>query len=358
MVKLFLSCRYGVRESKMNRSMNSRRALGFTLVELLVVIAIIGILVALLLPAVQAAREAARRMQCSNNLKQFGLAMHTYHSAKRVFPYGSADHDWEANPNGTEARWGGSWRTFLLPFMDKPAIADRLSRINNRSSIVSDRTSPWASSPLQTVIVPGYVCPSEPQPWVRNGFEYWSFGPQDGAAISTYMGCAGPVSTGPLDWGIFGSCGLCTDGSHLDAFCPCTLGNTPQYNRGFYHGHNPDGPGMLDMFPNRISMKDVEDGASNTIHVGETHGVNANGDGCGDQLNWMSTWAVSSTVYGINAQNVGSTWQDGCNFRSYHPGGAHFLFVDGSVHFLSETVDLWTFGYLGARNDGQAVSGY
>ena len=115
---------------------------------------------------------------------------------------------------------------------------------------------------------------------------------------------------------------------------------------------------MLDMYPNEISMKKVVDGSSKTLHVGETHGVNSNEDGCGDHLNWMSTWAVSSTVYGINARNVGSDWNTGCNFRSYHGGGSFFLFVDGSVHYLNEAIDLWAFGYLGDRNDGQVIPSY
>lgn len=328
----------------------------FTLVELLVVIAIIAMLVTLLLPAVQAARAAARRTQCSNKLKQIGIAMQNHHSALGVFPYGSWDHDWEPNPNGTEYRLGGSWRTALLPYVEEIAVNDILANTERKGTAVSDRTSPWASSPMQSRIMSGYICPDEPLPHIRGGFEYWSFGPAEGAAISTYMGSAGPASTGPVDWGITNACGFCTDGKQLDKFCPCTLGNSGDYKRGFYHGHNPGGPGMLDMFPNKISMRKVLDGSSKTLHVGETHGVAGEGaDGCGDHLNWMSTWAVSSTVHGINARGVGSGWNTGCNFRSYHTGGAYFVYVDGSVHFLNDTIDLWAFGYLGDRADGEAL---
>ncbi len=145
-----------------------------------------------------------------------------------------------------------------------------------------------------------------------------------------------------------------------DVYCLCTFGDSAAFDRGFMHGHNPNGPGMLDMYPNGYSTANVPDGTTNTLFVGEITGLDSRGDGCGlaghGQLGWMSTWAVATTVFGINTQGVGGKWHDGCvSFRSHHPGGSHFVLVDGSVHFLSETIDPRTFGYLGARNDGEIV---
>ena len=337
--------------------MQSSKTRGFTLVELLVVIAIIGVLVALLLPAVQAAREAARRASCINNLKQSGIALHNHHGTRKFFPFGSHDADGERNPAGPPwPRFGGNWRTALLPYAENQPLADRLSQIDNRSNTQYDSTSDWVTAEEQLLVLPSYICPSEPPPWLRGEFDLFAIAPAT-AGISTYMGNAGPVAvTPPSSYGATSACGLCSDGARLDVFCDCFTGNEGRYRRGFYHGHNSDGPGMMDMFPNELRISMVLDGTSHTLHVGETHGVNGGLDGCGDRMQWMGTWAVASTVYGINAVDVGTTWRGGgCNFRSYHPGGANFLFVDGSVRWLPDSIDLRVFGYLGNRRDEQAA---
>ena len=340
---------------------------GFTLIELLVVIAIIGILIALLLPAVQSAREAARYMKCGNNLKQIGVALHAYLDTFEVFPYGSADHDYERNvpydPGGTY-RTGGNWRTAILPYIEEQALGERIAKLDLMERGGYNRNVPYARAPEQRLTLASFICPNEPQPWVRPGpASPWSFTPLSNYGISTYVGNAGPVTPIPTDgsWGSgFKACGICTDGSNYQAYCLCTFGNeNGPADRGFMHGHNPNGPGLMDMYPNAYGVVHVPDGLSNTLHAGEIHGydqsINA---GCGiageDQLGWMSTWAVATTVFGINIDNIGGTWQDGCvSFRSYHPGGANFVLADGSVRFINETVNPRTFGYLGARNDGK-----
>ena len=331
---------------------------GFTLVELLVVIAIIGVLVALLLPAVQSAREAARRTGCTNNLKQIGLALQNYESTHQAFPYGAYDPDGEQSPKGPPwPRFGGSWRTMILPQMEQQGLADQLAQIDNRSNEQYDTAAPWVRAPQQQLILPSFICPSQPEPWVRSGMDTFAMAPGT-AGISTYMGNGGPIAvTPPSSYGASSACGLCSDGASLNAFCDCFTGNQGRYRRGFYHGHNPDGPGMLDMYPNEYSVTVVTDGTSNTLHVGETHGLDGGVDGCEDRLQWMGTWSVASTVYGINAVDVGTTWRGGgCNFRSYHAGGAQFVFVDSSVRFLNDSIDLRVFGFLGNRRDGNTIS--
>jgi len=334
-----------------------RRRLGFTLVELLVVIAIIGILVALLLPAVQAAREAARRSGCHNKLHQIGVALHNYHDAHNTFPYGAADGDCES---GTPPRHPQTWRTLILPYLEQDVLYDDIKLLADNS--VSSGCYPvraWELSPFQQQVVGDFVCPSETSPSIKTGMASWS-GPTT-AAIASYFGNAGPVSTGPRDWGEPHGCGLCIGSVN----CPCNFGNTAERGRGFFHGHNPEGPGMLDMWPNRIPAEKVTDGLSKTIHVGETHWADpgSNQPGCTDQMQWMSSWGIASTVWGINTDYLAmvpniQNWQAGCSYRSLHPGGSNFVFADGSVRFLEETISPALLANMGSRNDGNVGDNY
>ena len=342
-----------------SRTAHRKRARGgFTLVELLVVIAIIGILVALLLPAVQTAREAARRTECVNNLRQIGLALHNYNSASGYFPYGANDADCERIAGGSRPRIPLTWRVTILPYMEEQAVYDRLVELAEQSTVNGCYpVRPWDRSDLQVTPIAGYVCPSEVGGAIHTGFSSWS-GPST-AAIASYFGNAGPVSTGPRDWNLSNVCGKCTDGTAPDAFCPCTLGNTAESSRGFYHGHNPNGPGMLDMWPNKFRVAKVKDGTSKTIHVGESHwSPNKQDAGCNEHMQWMSSWAVASSVWGINTDDATGNWWGGCNWRSRHEGGANFLMVDGSVSFLTDTISLIVLGNMAARNDGNIGENY
>jgi prepilin-type N-terminal cleavage/methylation domain-containing protein/prepilin-type processing-associated H-X9-DG protein len=347
------------------------RTRGFTLVELLVVIAIIGILVALLLPAVQAAREASRRASCQNKLHQIGVAMHNHHAALNVFPYGANDGDCEAK---TPPRELISWRIKLLPYMENQPMYDQLLPIAEASKwkpCLPNENRPWDLATQQLQTIPEYLCPSEQSPYVKT-YDHvndgW-FGP-DVAAIASYYGVAGPVATGPSD-GSWGGpdviCGLC-----VGATCPCISGNVPGGGqRGWFHGQNPGGPGMLDMWANKISVAKVLDGTANTLHVGETYWEDkeTNAPGCNSTNRWMATWSVASTVWGINTDYVARlglspsehkrlNYQLGCNFRSRHPGGAHFLYADGHVEFLADDISPRLLANLSDRRDGRVGDYY
>lgn len=344
----------------------------FTLVELLVVIAIIGILVALLLPAVQAAREAARRTSCVNKLHQIGVAMHSYCAATKNFPYGANDGDCEAN---TPPRELMAWRTLILPYMENQVLYDQLvplAKASKGTPCIAQENRPWDLTPLQLQAVPEFICPSEDAPYVKDHPTQWDgwFGPQQ-AALASYFGCAGPVATGPIDGSWGGQdivCGNCVGGLK----CPCISGNkTGGGMRGWYHGQNPGGPGMLDMWANKMNPGKVPDGTSNTLHVGETYWVDrtSNQSGCFSTNGWMWTWGVASTVWGINTDYVARlglsntehqqyNFQLGCNFRSRHPGGAHFLYADGHVEFLTNDISDSLLANLGDRNGNRVGDFY
>jgi prepilin-type N-terminal cleavage/methylation domain-containing protein/prepilin-type processing-associated H-X9-DG protein len=362
-----------IRSDNMTKSFSRNQ--GFTLVELLVVIAIIGILVALLLPAIQAAREAARRASCVNNLHQIGVALHNYHAARKVFPYGANDGDCETK---TPQREVLAWRTLILPYMENQPLSDQLAKLVISSN---DATSgltpcdyptkrPWDNSDLQRQPVPEFICPSDEispvvKPHPENSTDLW-FGPK-ASALASYYGCAGPVQVGPPNSNGWGGpdimCGNCVGGVN----CPCISGNKPGGGqRGWFHGQNPGGPGMMDMWANKISVAKVLDGTANTLHIGETYWVDraANQSGCFSTNGWMYTWSVASTVWGINTDYVARlglsttehdkfNYETGCNFRSRHPGGAHFLYADGHVEFLTDDISPSLLANLSDRDGGR-----
>jgi prepilin-type N-terminal cleavage/methylation domain-containing protein/prepilin-type processing-associated H-X9-DG protein len=273
-----------------------RRA-GFTLIELLVVIAIIGVLVALLLPAVQQAREAARRVQCKNNLMQIGLALHNYEMAYERLPPGSV------NPTGpirNEAKgYHMSWMVQILPYIDQLAIYDHFDF--DAGAYDTRNTEPGAAP------VSSYVCPSRPRSVATVG-------------AHDYSGC------------------------HHDVEAPIDVDN---------HGV---------LFLNSgIRYRDIRDGASNTLFVGEFLGDD-------DPLGWVSgtraTLRNAGTPLGGAIRPPGSPVPVASSappsdemalrvggFASSHPGGAQFLLGDGSVRFLSGTIRLTTLQYLANRAD-------
>ncbi|TWT34353.1 DUF1559 domain-containing protein [Blastopirellula retiformator] len=306
-----------------------RKNRGFTLVELLVVIAIIGVLIALLLPAVQQAREAARRMQCSNQLKQLGLALHNHHDTFGAFPPRGVANTNE--PNGYAERVGGM--IFLLPFLEQNALADQ---IKNHGLMAPP--PPWADFAPWKVRLDALLCPSDP------GVSH--------AAV-------GGVTTAPCNYRF----------SIGDSFTSLT--SRDRRLRGMFNYGNEA----------RTSFRDVIDGTSNTVMMAE-RSVGTTGklvkQGHAPSISFATDpsaclAAVSTTnrnEYASSGSNRGSQrWNDGfaafnafstvlppngpscwtgtnentveslTSATSYHPGGVNVVLADASVRFIPETID-------------------
>ena len=329
---------------------SSRR--GFTLVELLVVIAIIGILIALLLPAVQMAREAARRISCGNNLKQYGIALHLYHDANQMFPPGGSYNT--ALPGG----WGGQqapsigWQVRVLPYMEQGPLYERLNMLAVQAWLTP---IPQEGQLIEArrIQVPYAMCPSDPRDPVRGAW-----------AQASYCGNLGSQLTPSAS----GSC---------NTFYTQNVHWMPGGNAG--HGNTKDvnaANGMFTRLGMEIRMASVTDGTSNTFMVGEVlmdctdHSSgwwNYNGGGNAHSstsapLNTMTTCARNEAEalergY-LNPQCWRkNNWNYSWGFRSQHPTGAQFVFADGSVHFIGQTIRYDTYQYLGSRNDGRVVEG-
>lgn len=311
--------------------LETRRRNGFTLIELLVVIAIIAVLIALLLPAVQQAREAARRSQCKNNLKQMGLALHNYHDVHNVFPPG-----WVDLRNTTASTyknfWG--WGTFLLPYLDQAALYQQ-ANFNQGWNNVMDTSSPTAMGHITTKVLSVYLCPSDPSGNVNVAYSGGSPPTNGYNAKSNYVACIG--------------------GQGLTA--------TASQQLGVSSGNS------------RTRMRDITDGMSNVIYIGEREGQSVNPNATSSNpiqgAIWVGTQNASGTIRvrtnhgrtpGIDDLSVNSVGSvpNGSNIgslvaSSMHVGGAHVLLCDGSVHFVSQNIDVGTFSYLGNYADGNVV---
>ena len=310
---------------------HSRR--GFTLVELLVVIAIIGILIALLLPAVQAAREAARRSQCVNNLRQIGLAMHNYHATHRVLPYGASGIQSDTA--------GGTWASFLLLHLEEQVAYDRfdfslpMSHVNNADALKN--------------VVPVFLCPTDPGSQEPLSLRHHANVRLREVARISYWGSLGPTH---MD-----SCADCPDPTPASSNYCCRLGwsfgSLPNRRLGIEPG---DFPGLIARYPVGIRFAEVEDGLSSTILCGETISTH-----CGFNGAYVNNFSVTSTAIALNVlepdegRNTTAALTRSCGFKSLHPGGAQFLLCDGSVHFFSEAIDYKLYNELGSRAGGEVV---
>ena len=307
---------------------NKTRRRAFTLVELLVVIAIIGVLVALLLPAVQAAREAARRMSCSNNLKQLSLALHNHHDTHGSFPYGNY------------AGWGHSWTANILPYMEQDPLYDTIPAPFNDSGWWGG-TDARSLALIELVRTPvkTFRCPSQPgpirEPASINGLTH--------RVINSYLACAGG------------------DAQHDNNGT-----NGMDRSNGMFNAVRHDGSRWKTV-NDPFKMRDVVDGTSNTVMVGEAIYMLNAGLGCTIcdrylfyHMNSDSgggsdfSEVMGSTFYPMNNDAPNNSERE-CAFGSYHPGGAVFALGDASVRFVTETVDLDVWRAYGSRYGGEAL---
>jgi prepilin-type N-terminal cleavage/methylation domain-containing protein/prepilin-type processing-associated H-X9-DG protein len=265
---------------------------GFTLIELLVVIAVIGVLIALLLPAVQAAREASRRSSCLNNLRQIGLALHSYHGAYQTFPAGG----WIFIPTQPKTKnMNMGWSAAILSWLEQTALYSSI----NFSLPYNDASNSTAAHVSLAI----YLCPSEPRA------SLWNRAPADS----------------------FDS----ADGDYGGMFGPRGLGD-PKFT------NNPPRGAMI--FNQVIPIQQIKDGASQTIHVGEDP----------EAINgfWISGHNIFDQSAPINAR---PPTEFGEELTSQHPGGAQVLFVDGSARFLKQTMNSKTLAALCTRNLGEVI---
>lgn len=343
--------------------MFTRRRSGFTLVELLVVIAIIGILIALLLPALQVAREAARKAQCQNNLKQIGLGMHTYLGTFKTFPM------------GIYQELGPSWSGYLLPFMEQTATFKGF-RIEGGDGATEFQwgfgdasLNPGQRTPMITAcetVFPVYKCPTAPVPDHVYNMSY------DGYIVpqrvpATYLGCGSGVATND-EKGINKRTQQPTD---------CPFQNLDGILLGVHMGY----PGTLASYGpcTVVGPKNIKDGMSNTIIVGEAlpEGLpnstreDVSGGGRpqpgetipkgGPKDHWALGGDDADTDRGHDGSEfLGSTGVPMSTvteiaFGSAHTGGCFICLADGSVRFVNETIELPTWSRLGSRSDGLPV---
>lgn len=340
----------------------------FTLIELLVVIAIIAVLVSLLLPAVQQAREAARRSECKNKLKQLGLALHNYHDVYRVFPFvmqglyltktdSSGNDRVFGNLPGTAASATAYakdhvWTEFILPFIDQAPLYNQIKFFQHNTEGTNLALFNNQKFPFQ-------ACPSNPYSMSVKTVDGTTYRVIAGSPYSSspmcYAPVIGPVRTQGWYMGSFTQ-------TWISSYPDCKNAGLPDYcnwpNSLVYNADADAAPGIFANGVLSTKIRDITDGTSTTLMLGERRG----------ELSVMGLWTSDAqglpTGMMINSPNMKPTEAQttgnaamvhNIGASSFHTGGAHFLMADGSVHFLSNNISFMTYNNLGNRADGAVL---
>ncbi|MEL7496546.1 MAG: DUF1559 domain-containing protein [Planctomycetota bacterium] len=298
--------------------------MGFTLVELLVVIAIIGILIGMLLPAVQMVREAARRTSCMNNMRQVVLATHNFESANQIFPYATRDR--------LEGDDSDTWATGFLqimPFVERDDIAIRWDPNERRDSTVDNDGDGFSNAMLTQMKIPTFLCPSMNDP---------SGQLRDNRAPCSYLFSAGTQDVALLHYARF--YGI----------------DEPRYDGAIIPTRTDPSDSSSANFEAETGMRSISDGTSNTFFLGETDftpkGVPSTEYGGVWAFGYIG-YAWGTTHHPFNKHDNTTTVYGA--FRSEHPGGASFAMCDGSVRFVAELIDQDLYDGLATRNGGEVV---
>lgn len=300
-----------------SRSRLRVRRPGFTLVELLVVVAIIGVLMALLLPAVQAAREAARSTQCKNNVRQIGIALHNYHDIHQRLPAG-----WIGDaPEGTPG-WG--WMVSILPQMEQGPLHDNVIK---RNLPIADP----ANQQAREQIVPLFLCASDPNPkrftLASGGVDHGHEDDSDGMEHHHSVDEGTPMF-------------LVSRANYIGVFGTNEVEDEPANGNGSFY------------FLSNTRFADITDGLSNTLLVGER------GARFGGSL-WQGVVPNANEamvrIVGVGDHTPNHRDHHFDDFSSYHPSGAHFLLGDGSVRRIDDTIDLALYQALITRSGGEVA---
>lgn len=309
---------------------------GFTLIELLIVVAIIGVVVGALLPAVQQARESARRIVCDGNLKMIGIALHNYNDSHKKFPPLGIGH-------AREQAW--AWGALLLPFMEEVSTYDA-------ADVKNSEPNDAAKEAVIATRIKDYICPSDMTRTYSNSIWYNSRTSRNGAK-SNYI----------------------ASHDHFEPRNPIYQNHRAPTGVFYYEGTDPfqwtagESPSAYQA----RRMRDLVDGSSTIIAIGERRDRISNGSGHREAAIWAGIWSPRHTrdftydTAGTGRQyiNKGTGWWFTTGFSSNHRRGALFLFMDGSTRFIDEDIDHVpntavnsTFEQLLSINDGQPVGAY